>query len=265
MAGKYTPLADWLRRQPRQAIQLTFRDVEDIVGFRLPASSRLYLAHWYGAGGSRVATAIREAGWHARLVDLRAERLTVEPGTRVIVARDTGVEVTMLGEEGVAEAAKYRLPPADAAGFAEGAVVNAVVRHLSASGWVIRAVADAALRERGDDVRAERDGVTLVVEAKGYPSRAYADPRRAAETKPTHPSLQARHWLSNAVLTVIQVLGTRDGVSVAIALPHTPRYDSLITAIEGPLRRLGVGVLFVSPQGEVVERVPIGPTSEAQP
>jgi hypothetical protein len=143
-----------------------------------------------------------------------------------------------------------------AATMHESEVVDAVVRYLAASGWSIRAVADARRKERGDDIRAERDGITLVVEAKGYPSHAYADPRRVNEKKRTHPSLQAKHWLSNALLTAMQTLGTRPGTKVAIAMPRTARYDALIAAIEDPLAQLGVGVLLVDPNGGVQERLP---------
>jgi hypothetical protein len=81
MAGKYRPLADWLRQQPPRPIDLSFAEIEAILGFRLPASGRLYVAHWFGTGTSRPGGAIRDAGWSARSVDVRGERLTLEPHT----------------------------------------------------------------------------------------------------------------------------------------------------------------------------------------
>jgi hypothetical protein len=221
-------------------MECSFGELEVVLGFALPPSSRRHLAHWYGAGGSRVAAALRDAGWRARFVDIVAERLILEPGQyppESTVSRGnprTVANVTMH----------------------EGTVVAAVVRYLMEKGWTIKAVADVVRKERGDDIRAERDGAILVVEAKGYPSREYADPRRAGEKKPTHPSLQAKHWLSNALLTALVVQGTRAGALVAIALPHTGRYESLVSSMESPLRRLGIGVLFVDIDGAVSERLP---------
>lgn len=264
MAGKYHALTEWLKSQPRQSMDVSFRDIEQVLGFRLPPSSRQYVAHWHGSAGSRLGTAIREAGWRARLVDLRAERLTLEPGAPVsrpaLVRPDVAVRPP--GTVEASPALRIAAGPSPA-GVAEGAVVDAVVRYLGANGWVIRAVADAARRERGDDIRAERDGRTLVVEAKGYPSRSYTDPRRAAELKPTHPSLQARHWLSNALLTALHVLGTRPDHLVAIALPREPRYETLVAELERPLRQLGIGVLFVNRDGSVGERLPLDQEREA--
>jgi hypothetical protein len=259
MAGKYQPLTEWLMRQQRRTVEVSFGEIERVLGFPLPPSSRTYVAHWHGLAGSRVATAIYEAGWQARLVDLRAERLTLEPvqpqrapRVRPIMPADVPAPGDALAPP---RAGLVRELRDDA--VHEGAVVDAVVRYLGRSGWAIRAVADAARRERGDDIRAERDGRTLVVEAKGYPSRKYADARRAAEHKPTHPSLQAKHWLSNALLTVLHTLGRRPDVLVAIALPDILRYRNLVDEMEPPLRRLGVGVLFVGSDGEVVERLPL--------
>jgi hypothetical protein len=73
----------------------------------------------------------------------------------------------------------------------EGNVVSALRRHLEADGWTTVRMADTRTKERGVDLEALRDGKTLLVEAKGYPSKGYSDPRRATETKPTNPTLQA--------------------------------------------------------------------------
>ncbi|MCU1498532.1 MAG: hypothetical protein JWM47_2485 [Acidimicrobiales bacterium] len=52
---------------------MTFADVERVLGFPLPASSRKHLPHWYGYEGSAVARAVRDAGWKATKVDLNAQ------------------------------------------------------------------------------------------------------------------------------------------------------------------------------------------------
>lgn len=73
---------------------------------------------------------------------------------------------------------------------------------LAADGWRILSVANTATKEHGIDVIASRDGQTVGIEVKGFPSRGYADPARANEVKRTSPSTQAGHWYSQAVLAV---------------------------------------------------------------
>jgi len=75
--------------------------------------------------------------------------------------------------------------------FWEGNVVAAIAQHLSETGWRIVRQANTATKERGVDLHAERRGQTLLIEAKGYPSKGYRDPARSAETKPTNPTNSA--------------------------------------------------------------------------
>lgn len=139
--------------------------------------------------------------------------------------------------------------PYQAAWYWEGNVQKVVARYLTSAGWTIVSIADTGLKERGDDIRASREGVVLVVEVKGFPSTAYADARRAAEVKRTNPTLQAKHWLAEAIFRSLRTLGTEPNTRVAIALPDFPRYRTLLDDVAGPLKRLGVGVLFVSEDG----------------
>jgi hypothetical protein len=73
----------------------------------------------------------------------------------------------------------------------EGKVVEAIARHLERDGWTIVTKANTHSKERGVDIHADKSGRTLLIEAKGYPSKNYRDPRRAAESKPTNPTNQA--------------------------------------------------------------------------
>ena len=43
--GKYSPLGDYLRQQKSSRIRMTFEEIENIVGFKLPKSQR-YPAWW---------------------------------------------------------------------------------------------------------------------------------------------------------------------------------------------------------------------------
>jgi hypothetical protein len=117
---------------------------------------------------------------------------------------------------------------------------------------VLPRVADTATRERGIDVLAVRDGRTLAVEVKGFPSRGtYSDPARAAETKPTQPGTQARHWYAQAILKAMLTLGEFPGYDVAIGPPDVPTYRHLHERTHSSLDRAGIRVLFVSERGAV--------------
>lgn len=68
--GKYAPLWRWLIAQDAPTMDVSFADIEDVLGFPLPDSCRHHLPHWYGYDGSAVARAIIDAGWKASNVNL---------------------------------------------------------------------------------------------------------------------------------------------------------------------------------------------------
>lgn len=74
--GKYRPLWKYLSELQESRLQMSFDDVERILGFPLPPSSRHHQPHWYGYKGSAVARAIIDAGWKAQNVDLVREQVT---------------------------------------------------------------------------------------------------------------------------------------------------------------------------------------------
>jgi hypothetical protein len=92
--------------------------------------------------------------------------------------------------------------------FWEGNVVDALALHLIRKGWLIKSKADTHSKERGVDIHATRKDQTLLVEAKGYPSKEYRDPRRSGEQKRTNPTNQAQQWYSHALLKVLRLQTT---------------------------------------------------------
>ena len=76
--GKYRPLWEWLREQREPSVTITFGEIERVLGFPLPPSSRRHLPHWYGYDNTAVGRAIRDAGWRARRVNLETETVTFE-------------------------------------------------------------------------------------------------------------------------------------------------------------------------------------------
>jgi hypothetical protein len=133
----------------------------------------------------------------------------------------------------------------------EGNVVRAVKNHLLDAGWEILSEANTYTKERGVDLHARRSSTNLLVEAKGYPSTSYRDPKRAGEQKPTNPTNQAQHWYSHALLKAMRLQTANPGASVALAFPDFPRYRVLFAETQGALAKLAVAVLFVNEDGIV--------------
>ena len=78
--GKYAPLWRWLRDQEARTVDMTFSEVEEVLGFPLPTSCRQHIPHWHSYDGSAVARAIGDAGWRASRVHLADETLTFVRG-----------------------------------------------------------------------------------------------------------------------------------------------------------------------------------------
>lgn len=135
--------------------------------------------------------------------------------------------------------------------FWEGNIADAVADFLLAGGWSIQSKADTRTKERGIDVHASKGPVELYVEAKGWPSKTYRDPRRAGQSKPTNPTNQAAHWYAQAMLKALRLQTAHPDAVIAIALPDVPRYRRLFEETRGGLARLGVALLFVSEGGRV--------------
>ncbi len=80
--SKYAPLyRHLLSREPETEWRTGFGDIERVLGFRLPASARLYGAWWANSRmGSRHSQALawQAAGWRTARVDLGAETLVFE-------------------------------------------------------------------------------------------------------------------------------------------------------------------------------------------
>lgn len=138
--------------------------------------------------------------------------------------------------------------------FWEGNVQEALAAHLRSDGWSVDQLADTASRARGIDVLARKDGRTLAIEVKGYPSTTYARGEQQGMPKRTNPTNQAPKWFSQALVKAITTTNEGGDPEVAIAFPDYPRFRSLIAKSEWALRRLGIGVYLIREEG-VVERI----------
>lgn len=141
------------------------------------------------------------------------------------------------------------LTPGASDAWDEATTQAMLVRHLAGDGWLIEQVANTATRQHGVDVLATKDGVGWAIEVKGWPGTRYADPRRQTETKPTNPTVQARHWFATALLSALFNRDALPDRTCAMAFPDPPTYRSLAERTQSSLRTLGVVVLFVTEDG----------------
>lgn len=135
--------------------------------------------------------------------------------------------------------------------FWEGNVVDTLARSLEVHGWQVKFKADTASKQRGVDLWVHRNGIELVIEAKGYPSKQYRDPQKAGQTKPTNPSLQAQHWFAHALHKVMQLQSSEREAQAVMAFPEFQKYRDMFDQIEPMLSKLKIGVIFVDRSGKI--------------
>ena len=74
--SKYDPLRRNLQARSRGDAELTFEEIENILGFELPPSAREHNAWWANERGTHVqARAWMDAGWHVRHVRRSEEKV----------------------------------------------------------------------------------------------------------------------------------------------------------------------------------------------
>jgi Holliday junction resolvase-like predicted endonuclease len=133
----------------------------------------------------------------------------------------------------------------------EGNVQARVAQFLATEGWTIVSAANTATRQRGIDLVATKGAQRLAVEVKGFPGTVYARGDRAGQPKPTPPTLQAKHWLAEALLAALLAGGGNAYSEIAIAFPNMPRYRDLLGKIQYAVDRLGLHVFLVDEDGQV--------------
>jgi Holliday junction resolvase-like predicted endonuclease len=130
-------------------------------------------------------------------------------------------------------------------------VQRLLVERLTSTGWTILRTANTATGETGIDVVAERNGETVGIEVKGYPSKVYARGAKKGQPKRTSPSTQAAHWFSHAILAAMKLRVAQPAWQSVMAFPDFPRYRKLHTATAAPLAATGIEVWLVSEEGTI--------------
>lgn len=75
--GKYEPLPQFLNEKGAARLRLSFEQIEQVLGFKLPKSAYAYPAWWSNNEGTHShAGAWLRAGWRTRDLDLAGHRVT---------------------------------------------------------------------------------------------------------------------------------------------------------------------------------------------
>lgn len=76
MPHKYTPLTEFLRRQSRAVVRMSFEDIEGVIGTKLPPSATRHRAWWSNNSDNNVMTkAWKDAGFDSEDVDMKHRRV----------------------------------------------------------------------------------------------------------------------------------------------------------------------------------------------
>jgi len=74
--SKYSALGDHLKRQPRDAVPMTFGEIEKIIGAKLPASAHQHRPWWSNNPDRHVITKVwLDAGFQSEQVDISGRKL----------------------------------------------------------------------------------------------------------------------------------------------------------------------------------------------
>ena len=136
--------------------------------------------------------------------------------------------------------------------FWEGNVQKNIAEYLQEQGFDVKAT-DTISKSTGVDIVAKKAEKNILIEVKGWPSDKYMDGPKKGQPKPTHPTLQAKHWLSEAFLTVIRRKSKFPGYTLAIGLPKFRRYTDLLNEISWAIETLGIKIFLVDSTGKVSE------------
>jgi len=138
-----------------------------------------------------------------------------------------------------AQIGKEKIEQAIRPWYWEGNVQSVLVNWLVSHGHRIRAVADTIARSQGKDIVAvDSDGRELWVSVKGYPEKS--------------AHIQARHWLSDALMSLTLYRDENSSVKLGLALPDSfATYLNLAPRLEWLRRAMPFTIYWVSDERQI--------------
>ena len=138
--------------------------------------------------------------------------------------------------------------------FEETNVSNQIKKYLEKHNYKILKF-NYDKRQKGHDIEIMKDGVKTIIEVKGYPSDKYVSGPSKGKKKPTNPKLQAKHWFSEALLSLlIAKCEDWDNTSIALGLPRFEKYENLYSKMKPLNKKADIKYYFVNKSGTVEEK-----------
>lgn len=103
--GKYSALAEYLRGQAaKQEVLLTFKEIENILGFELPTSAKRHRC-WWANDESHVQAkeGWMNAGWVVKTVNLKEEKATFSLKPEIKLLAEPKTQAKIYGRQNFAE------------------------------------------------------------------------------------------------------------------------------------------------------------------
>ena len=140
--------------------------------------------------------------------------------------------------------------------FEETNILKVVKKYLESKRWNVIKFNEIKT-DKGHDLEAMNGNDHLILERKGFPSDYYVSGPRKGEQKPTNSKLQAHHWFTDVLYTVLKAKSKDPNVKVAIALPSIDGfYEKLIGEVSLVNEKFNISYYFVGRDGTVSEIVP---------
>ncbi len=143
--------------------------------------------------------------------------------------------------------------------YYEGQISSKLAEHLQSKGFEILKDNSKNIRARGVDIIAVKDGITELIEVKGYPTDFYTKGEKKGLPKKTNPKLQAEHWFSEVLLSTIynyqKYQTNKQNLQLAIAFPLFDRYTDIIKNTSDFFIdfRIDIKVYFINEKGLIME------------
>ena len=107
---------------------------------------------------------------------------------------------------------------------------------------------------KGHDLEAINGKDNLILECKGFPSEYCVNGPRKGERNRTNSRLQAHHWFTDVLYTVLKAKSKDPTVKIAIAFPSVNGvYEKLIGEVSLVNEKFNISYYFVIPDGTVSE------------
>ena len=143
--------------------------------------------------------------------------------------------------------------------FWEGNIQNEIIKYLKSAKFDRVSGVNTFTKEPGHDITAYEGAKRWVIEVKGYPSDKYVEDwgdKKKGTRKPTPPATQAKHWFSEAMMSVLLAKSEDHSVEVGLGFPRMKTYLTLLNRVAYVREKLGIHVFLVDEDGLVKQYQP---------